>query len=148
MAGKRGGGVKRTSWKPGQSGNPAGRPPRRSFRVHFDTAFDDATRNKIAESYARKAAGGSIPHLEVALRILGDIGQPAAGNINILALITAQPGGRELAQRLFAALPLGSGDAGGMGGIREPWGGSESAGMDALGASDDDQRRPATDRDG
>ena len=58
---------------------------------------------------------------------------------NILAVLVGRPDGRELVQQLFAALPLGAGDAGGLGGLRLPDGGDVAVRMDAVAASDADQ---------
>lgn len=107
--------------------NRKGAPPKQSFRAHFDLAFDDNRRRQIAAEYARQAAKGSIQHLEVALRLLGEgqSRQLTEQRVNVLALLNAEPELRAVATRLFTALALGAGDAGGVGMVREPDGGPE-----------------------
>lgn len=108
-----------TSFQPGRSGNPAGRPPQRSFKTIYREKLTTERRERIAEKFIREAEAGSIAHYQAILTQLGELSEPGAPTINILQLIAGRPELRDMAQRLFAALPLGSGDAGGLGGLRE-----------------------------
>lgn len=102
--------------------NRKGAPRKESFRAHFDREFDDPKRRAIARTYARKAAKGSIPHLEVALRLLGEgQAEPAATTTNIFAAVVGSD--TELLRRLsaaYAASILSNPDAVGMGEVRQP----------------------------
>ena len=127
-------------WQPGESGNPNGRPPHRSIKSHFLEAFDDDARAKAAKAVIRDAQKGDRTALDYILRLLGEqTGGDQGGDINILALIAGRSDGRDLLQRLFAALPLGTGDAGGLGGLLQQERGYDAAGLDAMAPSDADQ---------
>lgn len=129
------------AWKPGQSGNPAGRVPRRSMRWHANEYYTDEDREASIKALAKEARKGKAWAIEALCKLLGEgQAEPAAATINVLQLLTgADP---QLAQRAFAALAMGVRDAGGLGVVRQ------SGELDAVAAPDDGERRPPADRRG
>ena len=118
-----------TAFKPGVSGNPKGRPPRRSMRKVFADVTTDQARERIAKGFIAKAAAGSIEHYEIILREIGEaIDRP---NPNDPALEPGLPAGgifnlnlgddaiRAIAQQFFVALAMGTPDARGTRELRE-----------------------------
>lgn len=122
MAGK--GGRRSTSWKPGQSGNPAGgkaKRPVRSLRWHVDQRFSDEDRARAIDAQITRARAGNGKSLELLAKLGGEVAQqPIARppDVNVLAIIGEQPGGAELVARLFAALPLRAAHPGGLSSVR------------------------------
>lgn len=149
MAGK--GGKRSTSWKPGQSGNPKGKAPgdvQHSLNWHVKHLFGEEERSIAIGAQVVKACAGDERALELLARLGGETHDPTERptTVNILALLSGQPGGRELAQRLFTTLALGAGDAGGLGLVREQERGPDESGLDAVAAPDAGQRRAPADR--
>ena len=140
------GGKRSTSWKKGQSGNPKGssatvRAGARSLHWHVSQRFNDDDRAQAIDAQIVRARAGD----DKALRILAELGGEgvqqaiAPTTVNVLALINAQPDLRAAAQRLFAALPLGTGDAGGLGSLLFEAGRNAEAGLDAVASPNADQ---------
>lgn len=125
------------AWKPGESGNPAGRPSRRSMRWHANEYYTDEDREASIKALAKHARKGKAWAIESLCKLLGEGQEQPAARTNILAILAGTD--RVLLERLFTALPLGGGDAGGLGGLRIAERGDVAAGVDALEASDVDQ---------
>ena len=125
------------AWKPGESGNPAGRPSRRSMRWHANEHYTDDDREASIKALAKQARKGNAWAIEALCKLLGEGQEPTAARINILAILAGTD--RGLLERLFTALPLGGGDAGGLGGLRIEERGDGEIRVDALEASDADQ---------
>lgn len=120
--------------------NRNGRPKDiKSMRAIFREKLTTKRRERIADKFIEEAEAGSIAHYQAIFTALGEAHEPAAANVNILAFIQQRPELRNVAQRLFAALPLGTGDAGGMGSLRQPEWGDVEARVDALAPPDADQ---------
>lgn len=143
MAGK--GGKRKTSWKKGESGNPKGssatvRAAAHSLNWHVKQRFSDEDRAQAIDAQVIRARAGDEKSLELLAKLGGETHEPAAApNVNILALIAGSPDGRELAQRVFTALTMGGGDAGGLGLVHEQGRRPGEAGLDAVEAPDADQ---------
>ena len=125
------------SWKPGQSGNPNGRPPRRSLRWHADELYTDDARSESISKVVREARRGKAWAIQLLRDLIGEGQQSPTTQTNVLAILAgADP---QLLERLFAVLPMGGSDASGMGSLLQQAGGDVEDGVDALAASDADQ---------
>lgn len=63
-----------TRWKPGQSGNPSGRPKSKPFTDALSKIFTEAECLAVAKALAKKARKGSLAHFqEAANRIEGPV---------------------------------------------------------------------------
>jgi hypothetical protein len=91
-------------FQPGQSGNPAGRPPGRSIKS-LKTALKDRLADKpqlvdaLVSSLIKQARKGSFPHIKMIFEIIdGPINQPEIEFIDWSALDdegdTTRPGGQ------------------------------------------------------
>ncbi len=73
-------------FKPGQSGNPAGRPKSKPFKEALQRALkaaegDSDILNKVALALVAKAHEGDVPAIkEIADRLDGKVTQPIAGD--------------------------------------------------------------------
>lgn len=125
-------------WKPGQSGNPAGRPSRRSLKAWAHDLYEDPDREASIRSVIKDARKGRIYAIEFLAKLLGETAEPTPAVTNNFFSIVA--GDAELLRRLSAAYAtavLSAGDPVGVGEVREP------GYVEAVATPDADQRRAA-----
>lgn len=60
-----------TTWRPGQSGNPKGRPPGVDLEDYFRELLARVDRGEPTEADKRILAGCRVPTLRVMLRVAG-----------------------------------------------------------------------------
>ena len=100
-------------WKPGQSGNPGGRPKKRPITELYEELLNDgATVNAIRAAILRNIKAGKnafVPLLrEMADRVDGKVTQPIAATVTDLSQFTddeLQAEIRRLTEELRAELP-------------------------------------------
>jgi hypothetical protein len=86
-----------TQWKPGQSGNPAGRPKTKPFKDALKKLIEERGLDGAAEALYAKAMTGDVPALkEIADRLDGKVPQAIVGDdegdaITIRQIITGVP---------------------------------------------------------
>jgi hypothetical protein len=86
-------GSEATRWKPGQSGNPGGRPKKKPLTEALEKIYSDPEEClKAARALARKARAGSIAHFqEAANRLEGRVADrdESHGNVTFNVVISA-----------------------------------------------------------
>lgn len=81
-------------WKPGQSGNPSGRPKKKPITEMFEKMLDnaeshEAIRNAMLKIFSERSGIAKVMLLgAMADRVEGKVSQPIEGDINIAVTIS------------------------------------------------------------